>query len=236
MSIQQAHQYEQAYHENLYAQHGLFEPGSWLYKPAAYVLQSLGLVPPRMAVRALDLGCGVGRHSIPLAQHFGSESEIVCVDMLPTAIKKLASNAQTYGVAKNITGIVSDVEGLPADMGTFDFVLSASCIEHVPTQGHLTRLIRQLQTQTTSNGIHCFMMITDNTWIDTVSGKSLTPILEQNLDSAETTTMLQDLYANWTIHDLSTKQWESPQLIDGRTVILGSTCVQFTAQNAPSAG
>ena len=53
----------------------------------------------------LDLGGGVGRHTIPAAQHFGKGSEVVCVDLLASAIEKLGQNAKQHGVAESVVGI-----------------------------------------------------------------------------------------------------------------------------------
>src|SRR5258706_621269 len=108
--VEQARDYERKYHEELYSNHELFEPGTWLFKPAAYALKSFELIPERKNIRALDLGGGVGRHSIPLAKRFGSTAEIVCVDLLDSAIARLVANTKDQGVGDNITGIVSDVE------------------------------------------------------------------------------------------------------------------------------
>jgi cyclopropane fatty-acyl-phospholipid synthase-like methyltransferase len=229
--IERARAYERDYHENIYGSHGLFEPGTWLYKPAAYATKSFDLVQKHNDVRVLDLGGGVGRHSIPAAQHFGESSKIVCVDLLASAIEKLSQNAERLGVANRVAGIAADVEILELSEPQ-DLILSISCIEHVPTKQRLEKLIERLQTATTPKGIHCFMMITNNEWIDSTNDKKLTPLIEQNLTSKETIDMLEILYSDWKIHDLSTKDWQATQLMGGKEVILKSTCVQFTAQKA----
>ena len=230
MSItERARRYEGAYHDELYANHDLFSPGTWLYKPAAYAVRSFARIPKRAHPSALDLGGGVGRHSIPLAQHLGVRSKVVCVDLLDSAISRLNINARKHGVEDNIVGIVSDVETYKFEQ-PYDYVLSISCIEHVPTKLRLKSLINRLQEATAPDGVHCFMMITDNVWVDSATKAHLTPLIEQNLTAEETIAMLNELYQGWQIHDLSTKNWQATQLIGEREVILESTCVQFTVQ------
>lgn len=229
--VEQARAYERSYHEDLYGNHGLFEPGTWLYRPAAYAIKSFDLVPKQEHVRVLDLGGGVGRHSIPAAKYFGVNSEVVCVDLLDSAIGKLNLNAKAHGVDKNIVGAASDVEAYELGNRPYDLILSISCIEHVPTKKRLEELITRLQAATATGGIHCFMMIANNVWVDSSSGETLAPLIEQNLSSQETIEMLDRLYAGWKIYDQSTKDWQATQPIDGKETILKNTCVQLTAQN-----
>src|SRR5438552_15113510 len=54
--------------------------------------------------RAIEIGCGVGRLTIPMAARFG---EVIGVDIAPTMLEKLAANAQEFGVA-NIRGALAD--------------------------------------------------------------------------------------------------------------------------------
>jgi tellurite methyltransferase len=226
--VKQARAFERNYHETLYGSHRLFEPGTWLHKPAAYAIASFDLVRKRNTVRVLDLGGGVGRHSLPAAQYFGSDSRVVCVDLLASAIEELHKNTEQHGI-KNVVGVTADVETFELS-DSYDLILSISCIEHVPTKERVEKLIERLQVATTAEGVHCLMMITNNEWIDPESDEKLTPLIEQNLTSSETIEMLERLYANWNIHDVSTKDWQASQFMNGKEVILKSTCVQFTAQ------
>ncbi|MED4129164.1 hypothetical protein [Shouchella miscanthi] len=57
---------ERAYHEGVYERHKLFEKGSWLYKPLSTVENLLPHFKDKDNVRVLDLGCVVGRNSIPV--------------------------------------------------------------------------------------------------------------------------------------------------------------------------
>lgn len=71
--------------------------------------------------RSLDLGCGEGADVLWLASRGW---DAVGLDLSPTAIARLRSEAEAAGVASRVMGLVRDVarEGLPA--GGFDLVTS----------------------------------------------------------------------------------------------------------------
>lgn len=227
-SIQQARQREQVYHDKLYTSHQLGEPGTWLHRPAQYATKSFDLIPKRPHIRALDLGAGIGRHTLPLANYLGNTGHIDALDLLDSAIDKLRANAKQIEAKDRITTIVTDIETYPLKH-TYDYVLSVSCIEHISSKPRLIDYIKILQGATNPDGVHCFMIITDNVWVNTVTDQTLTPILEQNLNSKETIAMLKELYAQWHIHDISTKAWQVTEEDNGDSVLFKSTCVQFTA-------
>jgi SAM-dependent methyltransferase len=228
-AFERARRYERSYHERLYASHALFSPGSWLHRPAAYALESFRLIPRRAVIRALDLGSGVGRHAIPLAQHLGGGGRVVCVDLLEPAVARLRSYAARHGVAGTVRGVVADAETFPLVPASYDFVLSVSCIEHVPAKPQLEALIQRLQRATRENGVHCFMMISDSEWADAETGAGTPPLLEQNLTAAEVSEMLARLYGGWQIIDLSASSWAASQSAGETPLIMTSTCVRFTA-------
>ena len=91
--LQQIRHAEELSHTEMYNSFALFAPGSWLAKPVRTVLELLPLFDGYSSFRALDLGCGVGRNSIPIAQHFqNTPCRVDCVDILPLAIEKLMEN------------------------------------------------------------------------------------------------------------------------------------------------
>jgi cyclopropane fatty-acyl-phospholipid synthase-like methyltransferase len=217
---------ERGYHAAFYAKHELGDPDTWVSAPAPYALDSFKLIPKRPHPRALDLGAGVGRHIIPLAYHLGAAAEVVCIDLLPSAVEKLKRNAKEAQLAATVTAIAADADTYEPQ-GTFDYVLSVSCIEHLPSKARLADLIGRLQQATNPGGVHCFMIATDHTWADAVTGTPVEPVVELNLSASETKTLLQNSYAHWEIQDISTKPWEERESLRGRSTICKSTCVQF---------
>lgn len=74
--------------------------------------------------RALDFGCGVGRLTVPLTDHFGS---VVGLDISPGMLEEAARNSEGL----NITYTLSN-ESLSRLEGTFDFVNSCIVLQHIP--------------------------------------------------------------------------------------------------------
>lgn len=224
-----ARQREKDYHDEFYRQHDLFSPGSWLYKPVKYVVDSFTSIKNKESARALDLGCGVGRHSIPLAQCIGEGGQVVCVDLLESAIGILKQNAVLYSVEDKIISIVSDVDAYLIEKDYFDYVLSVSCIEHAANRNKFIDLIKRLQDGTKVDGINCFCIITDNEWVDANTGKSTDPLIELNLGSVDAKSILRDLYKDWDIQDISEKPWRTKETVDGKELLFKSNCLQFFA-------
>lgn len=69
--IQTIRSKEKAYHDHCYDNYQLFEQGSWLYKPVRTILETFTTLHETEEINILDLGCGVGRNSIPLAKALG---------------------------------------------------------------------------------------------------------------------------------------------------------------------
>jgi SAM-dependent methyltransferase len=69
-------------------------------------------------VRVLDVGCGTGRHAVPIA---GLGAEVVGVDQSPAMLERAATRAAAAGV--DVTWVEADARDLPDDLGGFDAVL-----------------------------------------------------------------------------------------------------------------
>lgn len=92
--------------------------------------------------KALDFGCGVGRLTQPLAEHF---QEVWGVDIAPSMIE-LAGKYNRYGDRCKYRVNDSDDLGLFAD-DTFDFVHSHLTLQHLHPQlanGYIKEFIRVL--------------------------------------------------------------------------------------------
>lgn len=74
---------------------------------------------------ALDLGCGVGRHSILLAE---AGLEVVAMDGSATGLEVLRQNAAAKGV--KLETRQSNADLLPLTDGSFDYVLSWDVLYH----------------------------------------------------------------------------------------------------------
>jgi len=89
-------------------------------------------VQPGMTV--LDIGCGMGYFSLPLARRVGSEGKVVCVDLQEPMIRALLRRAGKAGVMDRVDGRVCGPDGLGlADLaGRVDFALAFAVVHEVP--------------------------------------------------------------------------------------------------------
>lgn len=104
----------------------------------------LGLVP---SIRALDVGCGAGRHLLELSRFPGL---FVGLDMAREDLRAmgymLAITERERTVEATIGAVQGDGERLPFEDGLFDLVICTETLEHVPDDKailqELTRVLR----------------------------------------------------------------------------------------------
>ena len=78
--------------------------------------------------RAIEIGCGVGRLAVPMAEHF---AEVIGVDIAPTMISKLGDYSRAAG-ASNVRGFLADEPWF--DQGPVDFVYSHIVFQHIESR------------------------------------------------------------------------------------------------------
>lgn len=83
-------------------------------------------VKPSSTVRAVDIGCGLGRLCAVLAEHF---DEVVGIDIAPEMVRKASELVQR----PNVSFLVGDGASLaPIEDASVDFVLSFTVFQHIP--------------------------------------------------------------------------------------------------------
>ncbi|MBA2937308.1 class I SAM-dependent methyltransferase [Paenibacillus sp. CGMCC 1.16610] len=221
---------EMEYHDKFYAETELFLPGSWLSRPVKVVLDILTQIQ-KDNIQVLDLGCGVGRNSIPIAQSIQAyKGKIYCIDLLPSAIQLLEQNAEKYEVTDTIISQVIDVENFLINKNTFDYIVACSCLEHVSSKAAFQDKLEEMKAGTTVGGINCILMSTEVKEIDLLTGEEREGLIELNLSTEKVFAYLREVYVDWNITIEKSVQQEIKEEIDGREIIFKSNWITFVAQ------
>lgn len=198
--INQIRQAEAASHTDIYTTHSLFAPGSWMAKPVKTVLDLLPYYAAYPQFHGLDLGCGVGRNCIPIAQQLQNiPCQIDCVDILPLAIEKLQENAHQYHVSGAIHGIVSSIDDYTITKNSYDLILAISALEHVADKDIFLSKLSGICHGLCSGGIACLVVNTDVREREKSSRKMLIPQFEVNLPTEQMLRLLQEIFYGWTV-------------------------------------
>jgi len=120
-------------------------------------LQSLMVIKPlqkpvmRRAIHALnlppgshglDVGCGIGLQAMLLAEAVGDAGHGTCVDLSAEFLDCARSTAEKAGVSEQVSFQEGDMNNLPFDDDTFDWVWSANCAGYAP--GEPLPLLKEL--------------------------------------------------------------------------------------------
>ncbi|RAP73624.1 class I SAM-dependent methyltransferase [Paenibacillus montanisoli] len=230
--FQKARAQEIDYHATLYRKTLLFEPGTWLAKPVKAVMEQLLEFDEGERLDVLDLGCGIGRNSIPMAQLLkrNAGGTIVCVDLLPIAIQKLEQYAEQYDVRSMLQTAVADVEHLAIERDTYDYIVACSCLEHVSGRDAFAAVVKRMMQGTRPGGINCLQMSTSVIESDVELGAARQGMIELYLDTEEAVRMLRDLYRDWEIR---IERWIPQSIVEqknGRVIEFRGNWLTFAAR------
>jgi SAM-dependent methyltransferase len=93
--------------------------------------------------RGLDAGCGIGLQALLLAEAVGPEGDVTGLDLSAEFLVHAEEIAKTAGMSERITFREGDVNTLPFDDDTFDWVWSADCVGY-PTATRPVPLLMEL--------------------------------------------------------------------------------------------
>ena len=201
-------------HTQAYTSHSLFSPGSWLAKPVKTVIELLSLFEGYTQFVALDLGSGVGRNSIPVAQHFsGIPCRVDCVDILELAITKLNENALQYGVENCIRGIVSSIDDYEIAADSYDLILAVSALEHIASQSAFEKKLTEIRDGLRHGGIACLIVNSGVVEHDKATEQELPPQFEVNLPTSQMQELLEYNFAGWQVikHTIVHQKYDIPR-------------------------
>jgi ubiquinone/menaquinone biosynthesis C-methylase UbiE len=108
----------------------------WLHDPQKIVGP---YIRPGMTV--IDVGCGVGWFSVPMAQMVGEQGKVIAVDLQRQMLDMLRRRAERAGVTARIELHKCEKNRLGIDVHA-DFALIFAMLHEVPDQGRLLGEIR----------------------------------------------------------------------------------------------
>lgn len=186
-------------HLRVYSEHELFDEGSWLARPVKTVMELLPYFAAYPSIRVLDLGCGVGRNSIPIAKAFSHIPCIVdCVDILPYAIEKLRANAEKHGIGDVIQGFACSIEDFAVEPDTYDLVIAVSALEHICSYDAFRLKLQELHAGMRAGGIVCLIISTDIAETDFATGNKLDPMFELNFSAQDLLQLLKTQFFDFS--------------------------------------
>ena len=205
---------EKLSHTRIYSDEDLYNTDSWLKKPIKTVRDIVPILSGRDGVRVLDLGCGIGRNSIYIAQSFKDKGSLVdCVDILDIAIDKLRSNAFIHGVSDNIKGIVGTIEGFTIPEDTYDLILAVSALEHVESEEAFVNNLQDIKAGVKNQGIVCLVINSEVKECNKDTGEDLDPQFEVNLSSKTVQSYIDEVFSGWKVlkSTVSSQEYDIPR-------------------------
>jgi SAM-dependent methyltransferase len=227
---------EKEYHDACYGNNELFQEGTWLKKPAKIIINELNRFRRYNTFSALDLGCGIGRHSIPIALTLkGRDGDVVCVDMLDSATVKLEEYGNAYDVSNYLTIIKSSIEEFSILEDGYNMIVAVSSLEHLRTKDFLKEKLYEMRKGTKTNGVNCIIVNTNIKEIYTHNHDQLDPMFEINIPTQEMLALLDFTYRDWQIEKREVKHKSYGIERNEKPVLVESDCVTYVAIN-PSTG
>ncbi|MCT1577710.1 class I SAM-dependent methyltransferase [Oceanobacillus kimchii] len=223
---------EKLYHDHFYEKFALFEKGSWLYKPVQTVLDIIPYFKGVEPLEVLDLGAGVGRNSIPIAEAISIRTGcITCVDLLDSAIEKLKEYSKIYQVEDRIQVVKQDIATFQIKPNTYDFIIAVSSLEHVRTESELDYVLHGMAEGTKQKGINCIIINSEVEEIDIKTGLHLEAQMEVNLRTADMTNKLKKAYQSWSVMKHVVKPLEYTIERQGKPVLMKTKAITYVVKN-----
>lgn len=222
---------ERKSHTEIYTNEKLYQPGSWLQRPIKTVQEIVPYFDSYKELRVLDLGCGIGRNVIYLADHFRNIDCLVdCVDLLDIAIEKLLENATEHNVLSHINGIVKSIEEFKIQKNSYDLIMAISALEHVDSQESFLRKLSEIRDGVHKNGIVCLVINSDIVETCVEISTPMEAQFEVNLPSETIGTILSECFYGWEILKASVvaQQYDIPR--ESRTSRVNTNVITYVAR------
>lgn len=214
------------YHDAFYKSTKLYEPGSWIGKPVANVMEAFEMIDISKPLKILDLGSGVGRNAIAIAQMSIDGTVIDCVDLLPSAIEILNDNAKVYHVKDKINGIVSTIEDYQINK-EYDFIIGVSTLEHVNDEAAFKKVLKNIKNHLVINGVACLIINSEVQEKDIETGELLVPQFEVNMLTKDMQQLVHKIFSTFEFVKEEIKNLNYTINRAGKDVNLSTNAVTF---------
>ena len=223
---------EKKYHDPCYEQYKLFETGSWLYKPVKTVMDLImDYFEGQNNLQVLDLGSGVGRNSIPIAQKIKNASgTVTCVDLLDSALTKLQIYSKEHDVFEVIKTEQAAIENYYIQPDTFDYIVAISSLEHVQSEEDLKNVLHSMKKGTKTGGINCLIINSNIQEIDLHTKEELDALIEINLPTEHMIYLLKSIYKEWQEIKIEIKELAYNIVRNERHIQLKTNAITFVVQ------
>lgn len=209
MDLHQIRESERKSHEELYTSEELYREGSWLSKPIKTIMDLIPYFEGKKEFRALDLGCGVGRNSIFLAEQFRhADCRVDCVDILNIAIEKLLINAEKHSVSEQIKGYVTPIEDFAIEKNSYDLIMAVSALEHIDSEVSFAKKLKEICRGVREDGMVCLVINSEVRECEKETGKERPAQFEVNMETEKLRNLLDETFAGWTIVKSTVREQE----------------------------
>lgn len=146
------------------AKGGLLTLTGWLsgHEPMADAFFRRGWIDVRRARRILDVGCGLGRFLRRALRYAPEDSQLVALDLSVAMLQRTRTRVED----RRVRYVAGDVTRLPFRSGSFDCVICAWVLEHLPEPGVG---LKELGRVLASSG-KLYVLVTEATLPGRVSG------------------------------------------------------------------
>ncbi|MDP2400901.1 MAG: methyltransferase domain-containing protein [Actinomycetota bacterium] len=118
------------------------------------VVEMLSVLP--VGSRVLDLGCGMGRNSVPLAR---AGMSVTCVDMSEAACARIRSDASELVESGHLSVIAGDMGRFDSD-GGYDLIIAHGVL-HLLERDERLALVERMKRWTIPCGFNILAVFTD---------------------------------------------------------------------------
>ena len=205
---------EKMSHVAIYTNEKLYQSNTWLRKPIKTVQDICLLFNGYDKLQVLDLGCGIGRNCIYIAEKYKNiNCTVECVDLLEVAIEKLRQNAKEHNVSSHIIGIVKSIEEYDISVNAFDFIMAISALEHIDTEQSFIKKLFEIKNGLRKDGIVCLVINSDIKEINLDTQENLDAQFEVNLSTEKIQEYLNDIFSGWNIlkYSVSKQEYDIPR-------------------------